>query len=122
MDGRHTEPADRVALEVDLDQHHRLLADNPTVVAGIDSHDLRRLVFDDAAIGVLDVDLSAGQEADVSVQAEISADHRLHVDRPSEPWRINHALDARVAGGSYVEPDVPYVAALGTGHRCQKRI
>ena len=64
------------------------LADNPTVVAWIDSHDLRRLVFDDAAIGVLDVDLSAGQEADVSVHAEIGADHRLHVDRPSEPRRM----------------------------------
>jgi hypothetical protein len=77
VDVGHAEPADRVTLEVDLDENDRLLADNPTIVPGLDGHDLRRLVLDDAAIGVFDVDLSAGQEANVRVHAELGADNRF---------------------------------------------
>ena len=48
----HPEPLDRVSLEVELDQHDRLVADHPAVVARLDRDNLRRLVLDDAAVGV----------------------------------------------------------------------
>src|SRR3954451_17554114 len=77
MARRHPEPVDGVPLEVELDQHHRLLADHPAVVPRFDRDNLRRLVLDDAAVGVLDVNLAAREEADVRVHAEIGADDRL---------------------------------------------
>src|SRR5262249_25563480 len=70
VDGGHAGPADGVVLEVELDDDDRLFADDPAVVARLDRHNLRRLVFHDAAIGVLDVDLAASQESDVRVHAE----------------------------------------------------
>ena len=82
--GRHPEAVHGVALEVELDQDDRLLADDPAVVARLDRDDLRRLVLDDAAVGVLDVDLAAREEADVRVHAELGADDRLHVHGPAE--------------------------------------
>jgi hypothetical protein len=66
---RHAEAVDGVALEVELDQHHGLFADHPPVMPRIDRDDLRRLVLDDAAVGVLDVDLAAREEPDVRVRA-----------------------------------------------------
>src|SRR3954465_9374437 len=53
---RHAAAVDGIALEVELDQHHRLLTHDPAVVPRFDRHNLRRPVFDDAAVGVLDVD------------------------------------------------------------------
>src|SRR5262249_47305679 len=113
----HTQPADGVALEVEFDEHDRLLADHPPVVARIDRDDLRRLVLDDAAVGVLDMDFAAGQEADMGVHAEVRADRRLHVFRPAEPYRVNHPLDARRAGAPHFELYVPDVPPLGAFHR-----
>ena len=51
----HPETADRVALEVEFDQHHRLLPPNPTVMTWLDRHDLRSSVFHDTTIGIFDV-------------------------------------------------------------------
>src|SRR5262245_59856299 len=76
---RHAQASDRVALEIEFDQHHRLAADDPAVMSRLDRDDLRRLVFDDAAVGVFDVNLAARQEADVCVHAEVGAGHRFHV-------------------------------------------
>src|SRR6187549_1674264 len=64
MCSRHPETVDRIALEVELDQDHRFLADDPAVMTRFDRDDLRRLVFHDAAVGVFDVDLAAREEAD----------------------------------------------------------
>src|SRR5262249_60962023 len=100
MGVRHAETGDRIALEVELDQHDRLVADHPAIVPGLDGDDLRRAVLDDAAVGVLDVDLAAREEADVRVHAEVGADDRLHVDRPAKAGRIDHALDARPPGSA----------------------
>ena len=55
----HAEAAHRIALEIKFDQDHRLPANDPAIVAGIDRDHLRRLVFDDAAVGVFDMDFAA---------------------------------------------------------------
>src|ERR1700736_285186 len=102
----HSQTAGSIALEVNFNQHRRLIADDPTVMAWLDRHNLRRLVFDDTAVRVFDVDLSSDEEADVGVHAEIGADHRFHVDRPPESGGIDQALDARGARASHFEPDV----------------
>ena len=122
MGGRHAEPVDRVTFEVDFDQNDRLLADNPTIVPGLDGHDLRRLVLNDATISVFDVDLSARQETDVRVHTELGTDNRFHVDRPSESRRVDHPLDAGVTGASDFQPHVADVASFCSGHCSQERI
>ena len=118
----HAEALNRVALEVELDEHHRFLSDHPAVVPGLDRDNLRRLVFDDAAVRVFDVDLTAREKADVRVHAEIRADGRPHVHRPAESWRVNHPLDACGASPADLEADVPDLAAFGASNRSQERI
>ena len=119
---RHSETADGVTLEIEFDQYHWLLAHDPTVVARFDRHNLRSLVFDDTTVGVFNVDLATRQESDVGVHAQLSADDRFHVDRPAKTARIDHALDARAAGTSDLEPDVADGPALGPLHRVKERI
>src|SRR6266446_1188670 len=105
MDIGHSEAADRFTFEVEFDQHHRLVTHHPTVMARLDRHNLRSLVLHDTAVGVFDVDFTPGEEADVGVHAKVSSDDRLHINRPAETGRIDHALDARGAGTSHLEPD-----------------
>src|SRR6266446_6874049 len=102
----HAETAHRVALEVEFDQHNRLFAHHPTIVAWFDGHDLRRLVFGGAPVAVFDVDLASLEKADVRVHATVRADDRLHVDRPAKSGRIDHALHASCAGASDLELDM----------------
>ena len=119
---RHSETADRVTLEVEFDQHHRLVADDPTIVTRLDRHNLRRLVLHNTAVGVFNVDLATRQEADVGVHAQVGADDRFHVDRPAKSRWIDHALDAPCAGTSDIEPDVADCAGLGSLHGVEERI
>src|SRR5437773_3786686 len=102
----HPEATYRIALEVELDQHDRLVADDPTVMARRDLDNLRRFVFRNAAIAVRNVDLPRGEEAGVRVHTEVGSDRRFHVDRPAESRRVDHALDAPRARTPYLEPDV----------------
>jgi hypothetical protein len=113
---RHSETADRVTFEVEFYKHYRHFADNPAVMSRFDRHDLRRLVFHDTAVGVFDVDFAAGEEADVSVHAQVRPDNRLHVDRPSESDGIDHSLDTRGASSSNFEPNAADVPALRAFH------
>ncbi len=118
----HPEALNRIALEIELDEHHRFFPNHPAVVPGLDRDNLRRLVFDDAAVGVFDVDFASRQEADVGVHAEIGADRWPHVHRPAETWRVNQSLDARGAGPADLEPDVPDLPALSPAHRRKQRV
>src|SRR5438445_134933 len=118
----HAETAHRVALEVEFDQHHRLFAHHPTIVAWFDGHDLRRLVFGGAPVAVFDVDLAPLEKADVRVHATVRADDRLHVDRPAKSGRIDHALHASCAGASDLELDMADLPPLGSFHAGQGRI
>jgi hypothetical protein len=54
----HAQAADRVAFEIEFDHDDRLAPNDPAVMARFDRHDLRSLVFHDAAVGVFDVDLA----------------------------------------------------------------
>ena len=115
----HAQPADGVFLEVELDQHDWFTTNNPSIVAGLDGDDLWSLVFDHAAVRVLDVNLPADEKPHVGVHAEVGAHDRLHVDRPSESRRIDHALDPRPARSSDFETHVPDFSKLGSFHRRQ---
>src|SRR5271154_1797312 len=114
MGVRHAEPPDGVTLEVEFDQHHRLAAHDPAVVARLDRHDLRSLVLHDTAVGAFDVSPSMRQESGVGVHAQLGPDDRFHVDRPAEPAWIDQALDTRCAGTADVEPDMADGTALGS--------
>jgi hypothetical protein len=118
----HAEAANGVALEVELDQHDRLAADDPAVVARFDRHDLRRFVFHHAAICIFDVDFSVGEESDVGVHAEVGPGNLFHVDRPAEADGVHDALDARRAGTSHVEPDAADLTELGASHGGDERV
>ena len=95
-------------------EHDRLFADHPAVVPRLDRDDLRRLVLDDAAVGVFDVNLAAREESDVGMHAQLGADDRLHVHRPVESRRVDHPLDARGAGAADFELHMAEIAAGGT--------
>ena len=118
---RHSETTDRVPFEIEFDQHDRLSADDPAVMARVDRHNLRSLVLDDTTVGVFDVDLAADEEPDVRVHAQVRPDNRFHVDRPAESGRVHHALDARRAGTSHLEADVADFPELGPFHRREPR-
>jgi len=113
----HPKPPDGIALEVELDEHHWFASDDPAVVTRLDGDDLRGLVLDDAAVGVLDVNLAADEKANVRVHAEVGANDRLHVDRPAEPRRIDHAFDARLACSPDLETHVSDFSEIGAFHR-----
>jgi hypothetical protein len=77
---RHPEAADSVALEIKFDHHDGFVANDPAIVTRIDRDNLRRLVLDNAAVRVLDMNLALHQETHVRVHAELGADERFHVD------------------------------------------
>ena len=122
MDLGHAESADGVTLEVEFDQHHGLPAHNPTVMPRLDRDDLGGLVFDDATVGVLDVDFAARQKAHVGVHTQVSPDDRFHVNRPPESGGVHHALDARSSGASNFKANASDFPALGALHSRDERI
>src|SRR5436190_16480713 len=117
----HAEAADGVLFEVELDQDDRLAADAPAVMARLEGDDLRSTVLDDTAVRVLDVDLSTHEEPDMSMHTEGGPDDGFHVDRPSEPRRINHALDTSRAGTPNLEAHVPDLTKFGAFDRGEAR-
>src|SRR6187455_844929 len=96
MDARYAESVDRVLFEVELDHDHRFLADDPAVMSRLDRENLWGFVLDDAAVGIFDVDLAADEEPDMRVHAEGGSHDWLHVHRPSESRRVDHALHPRL--------------------------
>jgi len=113
---RHPQTTDGVAFEVKLDQHRRLIPNDPAVMPRLDRHDLRRRALQGAAIRILDVDLASSEKAHVSVHTEIGADERLHVRGPSEAGRIHHAFDTSIPSFDALEPNASHVAAFRTLH------
>jgi len=118
----HPEPADRIAFEVELDQHHGFLADDPAVMSRLYRHDLGRLVLHDTPVGIFDVNFAARQKSDVGVHTEVGPDNRLHVDRPSESGGVHHALDAPRSSASNVEPHPSDLPAFSASHCGNERI
>jgi hypothetical protein len=115
----HTETRDRIRLEIDLDQHGWIVPDDPAVVAGVDRYDSRRREFVHAPIGILDMNLSLGQEADVRVHTSIGFRDRLHVRRPAESWLIDDALHSRIAGAHGIHLHAADDSSLGIRDRSE---
>ena len=122
MGTRYSQTADRVTLEVEFDQHHGLFAYNPPVMARLDRYDVWSFVLHDATVGVFDVNFTLGKEADVRVHAQVGPHRRLHVDRPAESDRVDHALNARRARTSNVNPNAADFSAVSTVHDGIERI
>src|SRR5215218_9434336 len=101
----HTESSDRVAFEVDLDEHGWLVTGNPGVVTRCDVHHRRRDKRDVASIRILEVERPGGEEADMSVPALVGADQRAQVDGPSQPGGVDGPLDPRITDSYYVDRD-----------------
>src|ERR1017187_10248834 len=119
---RHSELADRLALEVEFDQDRSLITDNPAIMTGLDDDDLRSRKLDSAAVRILDVDLAAGQEPDVRVHAEIGADDRFHVFGPAKSRRVDDAFHATGAGSNNINLGAADFAAFATGDGREKWI
>ncbi|MGD0777861.1 MAG: hypothetical protein ABSC05_34170 [Candidatus Solibacter sp.] len=113
---RHPEFADGLTLEVELNQDRDLVADDPPIVRRLDHDDLWGHKLRGAAVRVLDMDLAAGQEADVGVHAKIGADDRLHVGGPAKPGRVDHALHAAGAGSRNINLGTADFPALAAGY------
>src|SRR5687768_1747501 len=101
----HAEPTDRVALEVEFDEHHRLFPYDPPIVPRLDRHDLWSLVLHDTPVRVADVNFPLREESDVRVHTHVGPHDWLHVDGPPEAGGVHHALDAGPAGTFHLEPD-----------------
>jgi hypothetical protein len=114
---RHPESTNGIPLEIEFDQHRRLIAHDPPVVTGLDGNDLRSYKLRSAPVCILDVNLTAGQEADVCVHAQFRADGRFHVGGPTKAWSINHPFDATGAGSDHIELDAANVAAFASLER-----
>jgi hypothetical protein len=110
---QHPEPTDSVALEIELDQHRRFVANNPPIMSRFDANGLRSHELQGAAIRVLNMDLTAGKEPDMRVQSEIGADDRLHVRGPAKPGRVDHAAGA---GPHDIDLGAANFAAFGAGY------
>ena len=95
----------RGRLEVDLDEHRRVVADHPGVMARGDIDHGRGGEVDGAPVGVLEVHAAVDEEAGVGVHAQVGADERAEVGGPAHPRRVDRPLDAGVADLGDVDLD-----------------
>src|ERR1051325_8153782 len=102
---RHPEFANRIPLEVELDKHRGLFADDPPVMSRLNHDGLRSRELQLASVRIFNMDLAAHQEANVCVHAERSPDDRLHVLGPAKARLVDHALYTRPAGPDRVDLD-----------------
>jgi hypothetical protein len=122
MGFRHSQPADRLALEVEFNQYGRLFPHHPCVVPRLDRNNLWSGELQDAAVGILNMDLAASEEPHMRVHAEIAPDDRFHLSGPAESGRVDHTLDAPCARSDDVQSDAANFAALGSLHGCEQWI
>lgn len=97
MCGGYADPFCRGTAEIEFNEHGRLVSDDPGIVSWRDGHNPRGGKFQNAAILILDVNLTSGEKSHVRVHADIGSDNRLDVRGPAKAWRIDQALDARPA-------------------------
>jgi hypothetical protein len=116
------EAACSALLCVELNQHGRLVAHDPRVMARLENDDLRSDVFECAAVCVLTLNMTAGQEADVCVHANLGPDNRLHVSRPAEAGRIDGTFHTPVGGTNDVNLRSAHLAVVGSLDGVEQRI
>ena len=112
---RHPKPANRVPFEIEFHQNGGLVADNPTVVPGLNRNHLRSDKFQHATVGVFDMHSPAGQKADVSMHAQIRAGDALHMGRPAKSHGVDHSLHAAGARSDDIELEAANVAVVAAG-------
>ena len=117
----HPKALRRLSPKIVFDDHGGFVSHYPAIVTGIDRDRLRSNQFHDAAIGVLDVHVPVHQKSDVGMLAEIAADDRLHIGRPTVAHRIDDAFDTSCAGANDVHFDATYAAMFGSANREEQR-
>jgi len=100
------------SLEIKLNENGRRIAHNPGVMPGSNRNHLRGHEFENAAIRVMNVDLTASEEAHVSVHTELSAHNELHMSGPPEARRIDSTLYAGSADAHDIETDAADFSAI----------
>jgi hypothetical protein len=120
--GRHSQPCNRVRLEVDFDQNRWFIADDPPIVAGLDGDGRRGSELLHAAVRILDVNLATHEESDMRVLAAVGLGDRFHVGGPAEARLVDDALDPRIAGANRVHLRAAYFATLSASNRSQQYI
>jgi hypothetical protein len=78
----------RVGRPLELDEHGRLIADGPGVVAGCDAVDIAGLYFAFGAVVVADVQAARHAVADMFDLAAVRADDWLDALRPPPGWKV----------------------------------
>jgi hypothetical protein len=81
---------------------------------------LRRDELAGASVGVLDVDLTTCQKADMRVLAQVRADDGLHVPGPPEARRVNDPLHPALARAGHVDLHSSDFAVLGARDRGER--
>ena len=109
-------------LGVELDENRLFVSHDPRVVARLEHDDLRRDVFERAAVVVLPLDVATREKPDVRVHTELGTGHRLHVRRPAEPRRVDGALDAPVGRANGVDLRASDVPVVGSLDRLEQRV
>src|SRR5271165_2243158 len=118
----HAQCAHGTATEINLDDYGRLVADDESVVAGLDAQHLRGTEVEDAAVGKFHVNLAPSQETYVRMHAEVGSDQRLHVLRPAKAHRIDHAFHLAAAGGNDIKLNPTRFAMFGALYGRQQDI
>src|SRR3954470_8972444 len=116
------QPSARITLEIELDHHCRLVADDAAIVSGLDNDHLGCGEIERAAVGKSHVDPAAREEANMRMLAGFSADVRFDVARPVKAHRVDRAFHARIPGADGVQLHPGKIAVLRPGYGCYERI
>jgi hypothetical protein len=73
------EAACRCCFGIELDQHRRLVTNDPSVMSRLNDHHLQGDELEGTTVGVFATHVASGQEADVRMHAEQRTDERLQV-------------------------------------------
>jgi hypothetical protein len=112
----------RLAFEIELDQHCRLIPDHTAIVSGFDDYYLRCGKVQRATVREGHVDPSTRQETHMRVHARLGANSRLDVFCPVKAHWINGALYTSIPGAHNVESHSAEYLVLGSGYWSQERI
>src|SRR5215831_6433311 len=105
MHGRKAKTMRCGGFRVELDQHRGLLTHDPRIMPWFHDHHLRRHKVEGTAISIRALDVTAGQETNVRMHAELRAHERFQVRGPAEARWINETLQTTVRRLDTVDSD-----------------
>ena len=94
---REVEASDGVPLEIDLHEDGSFVAENTSVVPGVDQDRLRRDERHRAPVGILDEHLTLHEKAHVGMHTQRGTYGRTQVGRPAIARRRHDPLDPTIA-------------------------